>query len=270
MSARVDTALKEAHERLKTTFGQAVPAVAYEGRIPASTGAEVVTAVSEERLRSLNDDLLARARRLHRQREARQAARPTAGGARRGRDRLGPGRGARLREPARRGHPGASDRPGHRARHLLAPPPRPARRRERPGLRADPEPRRRDRVLRDPQLAAFGGGLPRLRIRLLGRRPRGARRLGGAVRRLRQRRAGGRRPVHRLGALEVGPDLTADAAAPARLRRERPRALERAARAVPAAGGTGEHPDRQLHDRRRSTSTCCGARRSTRARGRSS
>ena len=58
MSARVDTALKEAHERLKTTFGQGVPAVAYEGRIPASTGAEVVTAVSEERLRSLNDDLL--------------------------------------------------------------------------------------------------------------------------------------------------------------------------------------------------------------------
>jgi 2-oxoglutarate dehydrogenase E1 component len=58
LAARVDTTLKEAHERLKTTFGQGVPAVAYEGRIPASTGAEVITAVSADRLRSLNDELL--------------------------------------------------------------------------------------------------------------------------------------------------------------------------------------------------------------------
>src|SRR5689334_3218036 len=58
MAARVDTTLKEAHENLKTTFGQGVPAVAYEGRIPASTGAEVVTAVPAERLRSLNEELL--------------------------------------------------------------------------------------------------------------------------------------------------------------------------------------------------------------------
>jgi 2-oxoglutarate dehydrogenase E1 component len=58
MAERVDTTLKEAHERLKTTFGQGVPAVAYEGRIPASTGAEVVTAVAGERLRALNDELL--------------------------------------------------------------------------------------------------------------------------------------------------------------------------------------------------------------------
>jgi 2-oxoglutarate dehydrogenase E1 component len=58
MAARVDTTLKEAHERLKTTFGQGAPAVAYEGRIPASTGAEVVTAVAGERLRGLNDELL--------------------------------------------------------------------------------------------------------------------------------------------------------------------------------------------------------------------
>src|SRR3954454_2134172 len=59
LSVRVDTALKEAHERLKTTFGQGVPAVAYEGRIPASSSAEVVTAVADERLRALNDELLA-------------------------------------------------------------------------------------------------------------------------------------------------------------------------------------------------------------------
>ncbi|HET7759732.1 MAG TPA: 2-oxoglutarate dehydrogenase E1 component [Gaiellaceae bacterium] len=58
MASRVDTTLKEAHERLKTTFGQGVPAVAYEGRIPASTGADVVTAVAADRLRALNDELL--------------------------------------------------------------------------------------------------------------------------------------------------------------------------------------------------------------------
>jgi 2-oxoglutarate dehydrogenase complex dehydrogenase (E1) component-like enzyme len=58
MAVRVDTTLKEAHERLKTTFGQGAPAVTREGRIPASTGAEVVTAVAAERLRALNDELL--------------------------------------------------------------------------------------------------------------------------------------------------------------------------------------------------------------------
>jgi 2-oxoglutarate dehydrogenase E1 component len=58
MAARVETSLKEAHERLKTTFGQEVPAVAYEGRIPAATGAEVVTAVAADRLRALNEELL--------------------------------------------------------------------------------------------------------------------------------------------------------------------------------------------------------------------
>jgi 2-oxoglutarate dehydrogenase E1 component len=59
MATRVDTTLKDAHERLKTTFGQGVPAVAYEGRIPATSGAEVVTAVPGDRLRALNDELLA-------------------------------------------------------------------------------------------------------------------------------------------------------------------------------------------------------------------
>jgi 2-oxoglutarate dehydrogenase E1 component len=58
MAARVETSLKEAHERLKGTFGQGVPAVAHEGRIPASTGTEVVTAVPGDRLRALNEELL--------------------------------------------------------------------------------------------------------------------------------------------------------------------------------------------------------------------
>ena len=52
------------------------------------------------------------------------------------------------------------------------------------------------------------------------------------------------------GPLEVGSDLAADAAASARLRGERARALERAARALPPAGRAGQHPDRELHDGR--------------------
>jgi 2-oxoglutarate dehydrogenase E1 component len=58
VAERVETTLKEAHERLKTSFGQGVSAVAYEGRIPASTGAEVVTGVPADRLRGLNEELL--------------------------------------------------------------------------------------------------------------------------------------------------------------------------------------------------------------------
>jgi 2-oxoglutarate dehydrogenase E1 component len=55
---QVETRLKAAHERLKETFGEAMPAVGYEGRIPASGEAEVETAVPAARLRELNDELL--------------------------------------------------------------------------------------------------------------------------------------------------------------------------------------------------------------------
>ena len=90
--------------------------------------------------------------------------------------------------------------------------------------------------------------LPRLRVRLLAGGPGDARAVGGAVRRLRQRRAGDHRPVHRLRAGQVGPDLATDAAAAARLRGLRPRALLGAARALPAARRRGQHPGRQPHD----------------------
>jgi 2-oxoglutarate dehydrogenase E1 component len=53
--AQVTTELKEAHEALKATFG--VPH-ASEGRIPFSSGDGVVTAVSADRLRDLNAELL--------------------------------------------------------------------------------------------------------------------------------------------------------------------------------------------------------------------
>jgi 2-oxoglutarate dehydrogenase E1 component len=58
LAGRAEARLKESHERLKESFGEAIPAVAYEGRIPASTDGEVVTAVDDERLRALNEELL--------------------------------------------------------------------------------------------------------------------------------------------------------------------------------------------------------------------
>ena len=51
------------------------------------------------------------------------------------------------------------------------------------------------------------------------------------------------------GRSKWGQTSRADAAAAARIRGQRPRALERAARAVPPAGRAGQHPDRELHDR---------------------
>ena len=64
-----------------------------------------------------------------------------------------------------------------------------------------------------------------LRVRLQPGVAGDARALGGAVRRLRQRRPGDRRPVHRLRPREVGADLAPDAAAAARLRGLGARAL---------------------------------------------
>ena len=56
-------------------------------------------------------------------------------------------------------------------------------------VRAARPPRRRPGAVLDLRLAALGVRRARLRVRLLGRRPGRARRVGGAVRRLRQRRA---------------------------------------------------------------------------------
>ncbi len=81
----------------------------------------------------------------------------------------------------------------------------------------------------------------RIRIRILDLGAEQAGRLGSAVRRLRQRRAGGGRSVHRRGRSEVGPSLRADAAAAARLRRTGPRALVGAARALSAVVRGAQH-----------------------------
>ena len=169
-------------------------------------------------------------------------------GARVGRpDRLGARGDARVRLAAGAGRAGAPHGPGHRARHLQPAPRRPARREDRRAPQPAPAPARRERPVRAAQQPALRAGLHGLRVRL--QRP-GARRpgaLGGAVRRLRERRPGDHRPVHGVGPRQVGPDLAAHAAAAARLRGLGAGAFERAHRALPPGRGRGQHPRGQLH-----------------------
>ena len=121
-----------------------------------------------EKLRALNEELLRSPEGFNVHRKLRRPLAQADRGARAGRDRLRPRRGARLRLAADRGRPHPPHRPGHRARHLLPPPPRPPRREHRPRVHADAEPRGRHRPLRALQQPALGDRLPRLRVRLLG------------------------------------------------------------------------------------------------------
>ena len=66
----------------------------------------------------------------------------------------------------------------------------------------------------------------------------------------RERRADDRRPVHLQRAREVAADLATDAAPATWVRGERPGALERATGALPPADGSGEPADREPDDRR--------------------
>ena len=68
---------------------------------------------------------------------------------------------------------------------------------------------RAPRPPRHPQQPPLRAGRARLRVRLQPRLPRRARDLGGAVRRLPQRRAGDRRPVHHVERGQVAPALAA-------------------------------------------------------------
>ena len=121
---------------------------------------------------------------------------------------------------------------------------RAARPQDRAGVLPDPAPAERDRADGAAQQPAVGDGGARLRVRLLAGGSRDARAVGGAVRRLRQQRAGDHRPVHRLRPREVGPVDAPDAAAAARLRGLRPGALLRAPGALAAARRRGQHPRR--------------------------
>ena len=170
------------------------------------------------------------------------------GAGRRRRHRLGARRVARVRLAADRGHAGAPHRPGHRARHLQPAPPGAARREDRRAVLPAPAPAERARRRSSCTTARCrrwrrSASSTATRVQA----PGDARAVGGAVRRLRERRAGDHRPVHRLRPREVGPDLAPDAAAAARLRGLGPGALERAPRALPAARRRGQHPRREPH-----------------------
>ena len=103
-------------------------------------------------------------------------------------------------------------------------------------------------ALRGHQLDAVGGGGARLRVRLLALRAQRTGPVGGAVRRLRQRRAGRHRPVHLVRRTEVAPHVGAGHAPAARLRGPGTGALLGPARALPAALRRGQHAGRKLHD----------------------
>ncbi len=58
LAGRIETSMREAHEGLKRTFGQQIPAKSKTERIPASAQTGVTTAVPADRLHSLNEELL--------------------------------------------------------------------------------------------------------------------------------------------------------------------------------------------------------------------
>ena len=115
------------------------------------------------------------------------------------------------------GHPAAPDRPGRRPWHLLAPSRDPARPEDRLLLPAAAPAGRQPGARHRDRLAAQRGGGDGLRVRLLHHRSQHHVHLGSPVRRLRQRRPGGHRPVHHQWRKQMGPTLRPDHAAAARL-----------------------------------------------------
>ena len=187
------------------------------GELDRTKSPEVDTAVSEKRLRTLNEELLRVPDSFTIHRKLRKPLMARIEKLDNGEIEYGHAEALALRVAAHRGHPHPAHRPGHRARHVLAPPHGAARREHRPALRADPEPLRSAGADGAPQQPALGGRVPWVRVRLLRGLARIADPLGGPVRRLRELGAGDRRPVHRRRRVEVGPDDATDAAAPPRL-----------------------------------------------------
>ncbi len=142
-----------------------------------------------------------------------------------------------LRQPRRTRAPRAHERAGHRARHLQPPPRRPPRHQRRPHLHAAQACHPRSGPHRNLQQPAQRKRRPRLRVRLQPRLPRRPRPLGSAVRRLRQRRPGDHRSVHRQRRRKMEPPLRHCAAPAARFRRARPRA-----QSAPASNASSHCP----------------------------
>ena len=251
LAAAVDARLKEAHERLKTTFGQGVPAVAYEGRIPASSGgrdrdrgrARTVCARSTTSCCAVPEGFTVNpklAKQLERRREALDE-----GGIDWGQAEelafaslLVEGIPIRLTgQDTERGTFSHRHLVLHDAENGQAYTPVQNLREATASFEIHNSPLSEDACLGFEY--GYSVAAPEA---LVAWEAQFGDFVNGA--------AGGDRPVHRLRPLEVGADLTADAAAPARLRGQRPGAFERTARAVPPARRAGEHPDRQLHDGR--------------------
>ena len=152
--------------------------------------------------------------------------------------------------PGRRGHPPGHVQPAPPALVDYEPGSR--------GRRSDlPAPRAKFRVY-DSLLSEYAAD--RLRVRLLGGQQGRARAVGGAVRRLRQRRPDHHRPVPRGRRGQVGPDVGPRPAAAPRLRGPGSRALVARIERFLTLARRGQHPGRATPRPRRSTSTCCGAR----------
>ncbi len=120
-------------------------------------------------------------------------------------------------------------------------------------------------VVRNPKQPALRVRLRGIRVRILHPAIGSARSLGGAVRRLLQRRADHRRSVHRGGASEVGTDLPANAASSARATKVPARntpARVRSAFCSSSRKATCASPRRRLQA---TTITCCGRRRARRS-----
>ena len=131
--------------------------------------------------------------------------------------RLGDRRSARLLLALDRRPPGAAVGPGFRARHLLAAPLGADRSAGRASLHAVQSRGRGPGALRSHQFDAVGRSGARLRIRLFARRAQCADPVGSAVRRFRQRRAGGVRSVHLIGRAQMAAHVRPRLPAAARL-----------------------------------------------------
>ena len=179
--------------------------------------------------------------------------------------RLGDRRGAGLLLAAARRPSGAAVRPGQRARHLLAAPFGADRPGERGPLHPVQPSRRRAGALRGHQLDALGGGGARLRVRLFARRAECADPVGGAVRRLRQRRAGGVRPVHLVGRAQVAAHVRASSACCRTATRGRGRSIPRRGSSASCRCAPKTTCRSPTARRRRTTSTSCAGSSSARS-----
>ncbi len=159
------------------------------------------------------------------------------------------------------GIPDSHERTGLAPRHLQPAPLGSARYRRRDRVRAAAQHRPRAGPLRHLQLNSFRSRSHGLRIRLQPRLSRSAGSLGSAIRRLRQRRASGHRPVRERGRRQVGTCSPASSfccrmATKARARNTPARASSASCNSRPAT--ISRSASRRTP---RSISTCCAARR---------